>query len=230
MGHIGDDGKGLAEVFLDLPGLGFEAGDARPQILAFLDQRLFRGGVFFLGNQLGDFVLPLLDSLRFLHEALALVVELYDAVHVGLDIAFPAVAFDGIQVLADELCVQHSITNSLKSNQWKGLLQIIFTFPETDLKPFRNSVSFQVCQIVKGYFWIFLLVGPQVETYHFHVLIIPVVNIAGEVFKGIRQIMKLLVPLAQGQKPGLDKPAVNDVQQPPGKIGWTSFHSTPHRN
>ena len=59
--------------------------------------------VLFLRDELGDLVLPLLELLRFLGQAFALVVELDDAIHVGLDVAVVAVGFDGVEVFADEV-------------------------------------------------------------------------------------------------------------------------------
>ena len=61
--------------------------DLLAQRFALGDQLLLLGRVFFLGDELGDLVLPLLERLRLLGEALAVVVELDDAVDVGLDVA-----------------------------------------------------------------------------------------------------------------------------------------------
>ena len=67
----------------------------------------FLAASFSFGMSLDDLVLPLLDGLRLLGEALALVVELDDAIDVGLDVAVVAVGFDGVEMFADEGGVQH---------------------------------------------------------------------------------------------------------------------------
>ena len=50
-----------------------------------------------------------------LDEAFALVVEVDDAIHVGLDVAVGAVGFDGVEVFADEGGVEHGTSGLRKS-------------------------------------------------------------------------------------------------------------------
>ena len=59
------------------------------------------------GDTLLRFVCYLLQGLFFLFDALALVVALHDAIHVGFDAAVGAVGFDGVEVVPDEGGFQH---------------------------------------------------------------------------------------------------------------------------
>ena len=95
------------EVFLDLLQLFLLDGFLLAQRLGLGNHHLLAGGVFLLGDELGNLVLALLDALRLAGEAAALVVEADDAVHVGLDAAVVAVGFDGVEMVADEGGVEH---------------------------------------------------------------------------------------------------------------------------
>ena len=107
MRHVRNGGQHQAQVFLDLLDLRFQAGDLLAQTSAFRDELLLLVLVLFLRDQLGDFVLALLQDLRFLKQILALIVEHDDAIHVGRDGAILAIGFDGVEVVANELGVEH---------------------------------------------------------------------------------------------------------------------------
>jgi hypothetical protein len=105
-------------VDLDLFHLHFQSGHLRAQRSAFLDQGLFLGSIFLLGNELRDFILPLLKSLCLLHQPLPLIVELNDTIHVGLHVAVAAIGFDSVEVITNVACIQHD----------SSLLQTTFPF------------------------------------------------------------------------------------------------------
>ena len=87
MRHVGDGQQGGVQFSCDLFLLLFQDAGLFAQRLALGDQLLLAGRVLLLGDELGDLVLPLLNALRFSCEAPAFVVELHDAIHVGLDVA-----------------------------------------------------------------------------------------------------------------------------------------------
>src|SRR5262249_50987417 len=81
--------------------------DLVAELASLLDQSLLLIVVFLLRNRLRDFILPLLDCLRLLNQALALVVDGDDAIDIRLDVAIAHVGLDGVEIVADELCVEH---------------------------------------------------------------------------------------------------------------------------
>ena len=107
MRHVRDAIERPTQVHLQLLKLRFECADFLAKLASFLDKLLLFRRVLLLGNKLGDLVGALLLDLRRLHQVLALVVELHDAVDVGLHVAICAIRLDGIEVVADELCVEH---------------------------------------------------------------------------------------------------------------------------
>ena len=61
--------------------------------------------------------MPLLNSLRFLRESLALVFQLNDPINICLDIAILAIGLYGFLIVANELCIQHKKDPS-KTFKW----------------------------------------------------------------------------------------------------------------
>ena len=105
LGMVSSDG---VQVGLDLLELLFQAGHlSRAARLPSWISSCFLAGSFSLGMSLAISFCRCWMTLRLLDEPLALVVELDDAVHVGLDVAVGAVGFDGVEVVADEVCVEH---------------------------------------------------------------------------------------------------------------------------
>ena len=67
----------------------------------------------------GDFFgeMSLLDDLRFLDQAAALIVQLDNTVHVRLDVAILAIRFDFIEMIADVLNIEHATASCDATNE-----------------------------------------------------------------------------------------------------------------
>ena len=117
MRHVGDGEQDGMQVFRSLLDLLLETADLFAQRLALGNQLLLLGRVFLLGDELGQFVLPLLDLLLLLEQSLAVVVQRDDTVHVGLDIAVTAVGFDGLEIGADKSSIQHGDIPGIRSEE-----------------------------------------------------------------------------------------------------------------
>ena len=105
--HVGDGHDGRPQIGFDLLEPFLRAGDLFLERPPFGDQRVAPGLVLLAFGEPGDLVLALLDGLGFVNELLAVVVQRDDAVDVGGDVAVLAVRFDCVEVVADELGIEH---------------------------------------------------------------------------------------------------------------------------
>ena len=109
MRHVGDGSQDGVSLFLYLLVLFLQRPDLFAERLALGDQFLLVRRVFLLRDELGHFILALLDLLSLLFKAYTLVVEVNGAVHVGADAAVGDVGFDGVEMVPNEGCVQHGV-------------------------------------------------------------------------------------------------------------------------
>ena len=98
-------------------GRTFRRLDLLAQGLAIGQKRLLFRRVFFRGDELGNLVLALLDSLGLVNDRPAAVIELHHMIRTGLDLPVDAIGGDGVQIVADEGGVEHGLIRP-----WKNLL------------------------------------------------------------------------------------------------------------